>query len=48
MIRPLLAISGEALRAWSTGTLGFGHLAILLLWAVGAVLLARKAFRWTS
>lgn len=39
---------GEALRAWSTGTLGFGHLAILLLWAVGAVLLARKAFRWTS
>lgn len=39
---------GAALRAWSTGTLGFGPLATVAIWTVAAYLIARKAFRWTS
>ena len=39
---------GESLRGWSTGTLGFGHLATISIWTIVAVVLARKAFRWTS
>lgn len=40
---------GESLRQWSTGaTPGPLALGVLLVWAVVSVLLARKAFRWTS
>ena len=42
------AALGESLRAWSTGTLGFGQLATVVIWMMLAVVLARKAFRWTS
>jgi len=39
---------GEVLRHWTTGGTTWWALGVLIVWAVAAHLLARKAFRWTS
>ncbi|MFT4110185.1 ABC transporter permease [Propionicimonas sp.] len=39
---------GETLRAWATGSFAPRPLLVVLLWAVAAIALARKVFRWTS
>ncbi|MGC3993814.1 MAG: ABC transporter permease [Propionicimonas sp.] len=39
---------GETLRAWATGGFTPLPLLVVLLWAVAAIALARKVFRWTS
>nr|WP_300145928.1 ABC transporter permease [Propionicimonas sp.] len=39
---------GEALRTWANGGFDPWPLLVVLLWAVGALVLARKVFRWTS
>ena len=38
----------DTTRAWATGNTHFTGLLPLLLWALAAVLLARKVFRWTA
>ncbi|SDB88037.1 ABC-2 type transport system permease protein [Raineyella antarctica] len=52
-IRPVIALLptaavGEALRAWSDGTVSWQSLIVGLVWSVLGALAARKAFRWTS
>ncbi len=52
-VRPLLAVLpfgalGEALRAWATGVVLAWPLGVLAAWAAASLLVARKAFRWTS
>ncbi|WP_203566833.1 ABC transporter permease [Aestuariimicrobium ganziense] len=42
------AALGEALRATSAHHVTLLSLPVALIWALGGVLLARKAFRWTS
>lgn len=51
--RPLLvllpsAALGEAWRAWASGTLIWWPLPVVASWAIVCLLIARKAFRWTS
>ena len=53
VLQPVIAVLptaalGEALRAAATGTILGWPLAVLVIWCVGATLLARKVFRWTS
>jgi ABC-2 type transport system permease protein len=38
----------ETLRTWATGGVDALPLLVVLLWAVGALMIARKVFRWTS
>lgn len=42
------AALGELLRGWAIGEAEFSPLLVLLGWACGALLLARKVFQWTS
>lgn len=42
------AALGEILRAWATGTVTIWPLAVAVVWLVASLLVARKAFRWTS
>jgi len=51
--QPLLAALpttalGQTLRTWATGGFDPWPLLVVLLWAVAALVLARKVFRWTS
>jgi ABC-2 type transport system permease protein len=39
---------GETLRTWATGGIDPLPVAVVLVWAVAALGLARKVFRWTS
>ena len=53
VLQPVIAVLptaalGEALRAAATGTILGWPPAVLVIWCVGATLLARKVFRWTS
>ena len=53
VVRPVIALLptaavGEALRAWSDGTVSWQSLVVGLAWSVLGALAARKAFRWTS
>ncbi len=52
-LQPLLAVLpfgalGELLRGWATGTASPLFVALLAAWAALTLLVARKAFRWTS
>lgn len=52
-LRPILAVLptsalGEALRAWASGAVLWWPLGVLALWAAVSLLVARKAFTWTS
>lgn len=52
-LRPALALLpsaalGEAWRAWASGTLLWWPVPVTLGWAALSLLVARKAFRWTS
>ncbi|MFV0450910.1 MAG: ABC transporter permease [Propioniciclava sp.] len=52
-IQPVVAVLpfaalGETLRAWAVGAAPLLHLAQLAGWAVISLILARKAFSWTS
>jgi ABC-2 type transport system permease protein len=38
----------EALRSWATGVVQPWPILVTLLWAIAGLVLARKAFRWTS
>jgi len=38
----------EALRAWATGVVQPWPVVVTLVWSIAGLLLARKAFRWTS
>lgn len=42
------AALAEAMRDWATGTVQPWPILVTLLWSVAGLLLARKAFRWTS
>ncbi|MFZ2259931.1 ABC-2 type transport system permease protein [Luteococcus japonicus] len=52
-LQPLIAGTptgalGEILRHWTSGGVTWTSLLVLIVWAVVAHLIARKAFRWTS
>ncbi|MGB7961539.1 MAG: ABC transporter permease [Propionicimonas sp.] len=52
-LQPVLALLpttalAEILRAWAAGRTDAFGLMILLCWAVGGLVLARRVFRWTS
>lgn len=38
----------DALRDWAAGAVDAGAVLVTLLWSIAGLLLARKAFRWTS
>lgn len=42
------AALAEALRAWATGSVVPWPILTTLIWSIAGLLLARKAFRWTS
>jgi len=48
-VDPLLPFGalGDLLRGWADGTASPVPLAVLAVWALASLLLARKAFRWT-